>query len=321
MRSEIGSEFWDIPLGEANNIFSPNTQWFISGRSALKAIIEDNDFHTAAIPYWCCDSMVKPFVESGVEVVFYGKDWVEADAILVMDYFGYSTDKTYNDYPGIVIRDVTHSLFSKAYGDADYTFGSLRKWAGFLTGGFAIGLKKNVEYSKSQFDNYVALRQEAMSMKKAYMTGVSNSKEYLDLFNRAEVVLENIGIVEADERDVKMARYLDTAAIKSIRRENAAILMAAFKDWLVFPTLKDNDCPLFVPIRVENRNELRKYLIQNEVYCPVHWPMSSYHRLSAKQRQFYESEISLVCDQRYSVADMKRVIALINEFEKAGGRL
>ena len=69
---EIGSEFWDVPVTEIeNNIFPKSTQWFLSGRSALQAIINDiKECHTVAMPSWCCDSMVKPFVDAGYTVRF-----------------------------------------------------------------------------------------------------------------------------------------------------------------------------------------------------------------------------------------------------------
>ena len=39
---EIGSEFWDVPVHELNNkLFNEDTAWFLSGRSALRAIIQN----------------------------------------------------------------------------------------------------------------------------------------------------------------------------------------------------------------------------------------------------------------------------------------
>ena len=106
--------------------------------------------------------------------------------------------------------------------------------------------------------------------------------------------------------------------MKSNRRSNATILMEAFKDWLLFPELKDGNCPMFVPILVpeRKRNELRQYLIENEIYCPVHWPLSSYHVLEDRERFIYDNELSLVCDQRYDKNDMARIVEAINDFWK-----
>ena len=140
MNFEIGSEFWDIDCLNENSLFPPETQWFISGRSALKAIISENNFKVVAIPDWCCDSMIKPIVDAGIKVLFYpalhnkGHIPAEADCALVMDYFGYTGHSDVRSFEGTVIRDITHSLLSADYNDADYYFGSLRTWSGFYTG-------------------------------------------------------------------------------------------------------------------------------------------------------------------------------------------
>lgn len=312
-RMEIGSEFWDIPLAEQNGLFPDNTNWFISGRSALKAILAENDFKTAAIPSWCCDSMIRPFIEAGIRVFFYEKAPKEADAALVMDYFGYSSDISYDGYSGTVIRDVTHSLFSRQYDDADYYFGSLRKWAGFLTGGFAWGLRKKVEYLEDD-TQYICLRKKAMNMKADYMRGMTDEKSYLSVYESAECILEDVGILPADDSDIEAARRFDVENVKIRRRKNAALLLESLGDFAIFPDIDPNDCPMFVPVRVKDRNELRKFLIQQQIYCPVHWPISQLHRLSSAEHELYNEELSLVCDQRYSEKDMKRVIDVIHSF-------
>ena len=146
---EIGSEFWSVPVASTETLLFPkSTMWFLSGRSALLSIIQDlKDCHTVAMPSWCCDSMIKPFVDNGFDVRFYSALFdcsfhqdprIDCDVLFLMDYFGYSSySKKVSDYAGIIIRDVTHSVFSSDFTDADYYFGSLRKWCGVWTGGYA----------------------------------------------------------------------------------------------------------------------------------------------------------------------------------------
>ena len=315
MNMEIGSEFWDIPVEKDNHLFPDDTYWFVSGRSALKAIIADNSITTATLPIWCCDSMIKPFIETGVKVSFYKDEPINADVALVMDYFGYATDKSYCNYPGIVIRDLTQSLFSKEYHDADYYFGSLRKWAGFWTGGYAWGFRNRVLYSEDN-TSYSDLRRKAMDMKAQYICGKIDSKEYLSVFEQAEKKLENVGILPADERDRQAAQLLDISKLKEKRRKNASVLLETLGEYAFFPDMKEDDCPMFVPICVPDgkRDELRQCLIQNKIYCPVHWPVSKYHHLDRTTEQLYSQELSLVCDQRYSEVDMERMAFIIKQF-------
>lgn len=323
MIREIGSEFWNVPTGEDNNLFPMDTKWFISGRSAQQAIIEDikkkQNIRTVAIPDWCCDSMIIPFINKNIKIEYYPAmqpiQYTGTDAILVMDYFGYSGHGNVGNHKGVVIRDVTHTILSRIYNDADYYFGSLRKWAGFWTGGYACGFKEEVNY---EFDDlgYVALREMAMQEKSIYINGKSDSKDYLRTFDKAEKILEKLGILPAAERDMEQAKKLDVTFIKERRRKNAQILLSAISDCALFPELNDNDCPMFVPIKIKNRNELRRHLIQNGIYCPIHWPKSQYHRLSKEAEKLYDEELSLVCDHRYTEEDMYRIINIIKNYKR-----
>lgn len=338
MICEIGSEFWSVPVTEkTNSAFTESVQFFLSGRSALKAIITElKGKHTVAMPAWCCDSMIKPFFDAGMQVNFYPiylhnglhqEIRGDSDILFVMDYFGYTTDIVFS-HP-CIIRDVTHSFFSKNYSDADYFFGSLRKWCGFWTGGF--GWTKNKRKFKLENSNntgYVKLRQEAMELKDYYLNGKPDKfsgsvtkNDFLSLFNKAEDLLEDVGVVSASERDIALAEKLDVSFIKVQRRKNAKVLMEAFSKQLIFPTLNKNDCPLFVPIIVPNgkRDELRQFLKQQEIYCPVHWPVSSYHKIDEQTKVLYENELSIVCDQRYTEEDMVRIVDTVKQFWRISG--
>lgn len=332
---EIGSEFWDVPRCANdidNRIFPKFTQWFLSGRSALKAIIRElKGCHTVAMPSWCCDSMVKPFVDAGFAVHFYPIHWergliqeiqCDCDVLFLMDYFGYTAvAPDMSHYKGVVIRDMTHSLFSAKYADADYYFGSLRKWCGVWTGGYVWTRDGQEIRDESNLDDYgyTALRERAMQHKSNYINGIMDAdKSYLAIFNEAEEVLENVGIVQGAYRDILVALKLDVEFIRTQRRKNAEVLRKAFQDWLIFREMKDSDCPMFVPILVPDgmRNELRKHLINNEIYCPIHWPVSEYHKLDDRTENIYANELSLVCDQRYTEEDMKRMVDTIKGFWK-----
>ena len=331
---EIGSEFWDVPTKEKETrAFPASTQWFLSGRSALQTIIRElEDARSVSLPSWCCDSMVKPFIDAGITVHFYPVYWrdgliqepsLDSDALFLMDYFGYSAPAPdLGAYQGAVIRDVTHSIFSAAYSDADYYFGSLRKWCGVWTGGYAWTRDAHT-LSMDAADGlaYISLRQKAMQLKSDYISGSEVSdKGYLKVFEEAEESLEQAGAFPGAERDIRLARRLNAKLIRERRRENAEVLRAAFAEWLIFPDLLPSDCPMFVPIQVPGgkRDELRRYLIRNEIYCPVHWPASDCLRWNEQTERLCQNELSLVCDQRYGLDDMNRMAETIQRFFKEG---
>lgn len=334
---EIGSEFWDIPVCEdSNDFWKDKIQWYTSGRSALCAVVDDlqknSSLRSVAIPSWCCESMIMPFVRAGFNVRFYPVYWknnciqrslIEADIVFVMDYFGYSMDALdLAGFKGVVIRDVTHSIFSHNHTDADYYFGSLRKWGGFWTGGYVWtkdGRKLQVQEQDNQ--EYINLRMKAMDMKLAYLNRLDESnsisdKSYLGVFDKAEEILNSIGMSVAADRDIQMAMRMDISTIKTKRRRNSLILRRAFSNQLIFSEMAIDDCPLFVPIYVPDgkRDELRQFLISKKIFCPVHWSLSKYHNIDELSKWIYNNELSLVCDQRYTEEDMYRMVDAINAF-------
>ena len=317
MRSEIGSEFWAVPTTGENGLFPADTRWFRSGRSALTAILRENDFRKAALPEWCCDSMIAPFLEAGIEVVFYpsfgSPAGTGADVALVMDYFGFGRGGDPAGFEGKVIRDLTHSVFRSENGPADYYFGSLRKWAGFWTGGFARGFRGQPSADPAE-DAYESLRRQAMEDKAAYIREASDSKDYLGVFSQAEELLDRPGAFAAAARDAELASRLDIPAIRARRRANARVLLDELRPYALFPEMTEADVPLFVPILTPERDALRRHLIGHQVYCPVHWPLTALHSPDDQARQIYDRELSLVCDQRYTPEDMAHVAALVKDF-------
>ena len=332
MIKEIGSDFWETPTSKNDILNWPETTaWYISGRAALLAIINDikktRKNAIAALPSWCCDSIIRPFLDSGIKVVFYSV-YIEkgvfcqnfdniqnADILLLMDYFGFNRLENIN-FNGIKICDATHSVFSGRQQDADYYFGSLRKWCGFYTGGFAYSKNGHLKHGLIDEENYINLRKKAMQKKEDYINGKTDSKDYLELFSKAEELLESQNIFGASLEDVERAKHLDIGFIRKRRRENANFLIKELEDLSLFKELNDNDCPLFVPIVVEKdqRDKLKKYLIQKDIYCPVHWPQTNLHKLNEKTKKLYETELSVVCDQRYFLPDMERIAIQIKTF-------
>ncbi len=329
-KNEIGSEFWDVPICDLkNHIFPDHVQWYISGRSALCSIINElNDCKSVALPAWCCESIIKPFVDAHYFIHFYPvylknghlvQDVKsDADVLFLMDYFGYTgLQPDISEYKGVVIRDVTHSLFSSIYSDADYYFGSLRKWCGVWTGGYAwTNDGHRLEPGRNCGQEYIALRKRAMDAKCEYINSGTTTKEYLKVFDEAEDLLSSFNIAPADERDIEMAYKLDVETIRKKRNANSAFLRESFSEWLIFPTLSPADTAMFVPIMVPDgkRDALRRYLIKHDIYCPIHWPVSKYIKLDERTAYIYQNEISLVCDQRYTVEDMSRMADTIKAF-------
>ncbi len=353
MKREIGSEFWTERYrkaeGREKKELDAECRRFLCGRTALDHIIKDAKeaigFESALLPSYCCHTMIEPFVRNKVNVRFYsvipGEMGVvyylpepEKEEILyLMPYFGFGKVSDYDQ--NLVkkwkfsILDETHSCLSKEPVDYEafqilYTYASYRKWTNIR--GYAIALRIGGEfripYLEKHHDRYLNLREEACRKKQIYMkTGKGEKQEFLELYQRAENLLEtNYEGYAAYQEGIMDYERLDQEAVYRKRRENGGYLLEALREaegiQMLYPFL-EKGCPLFVPILVEGglRNALQKYLIEREIYCPVHWPVSKYHRLEKKEeKELYEKELSLVCDQRYGLDEMKRMAEGVLEF-------
>ena len=352
MVREIGSEFeWMQGTARGTDITALfrgcDAVLTFSGRGAAAQVIRDiGPRKKAALPAWCCESMIEPFTRADMEVCFYpvgyedgltvdyGAVPEDCDILLWMRYFGFSTPEPpqalidrIHRRGGIVMEDCTHSLLDKApvRPFSDYAVCSLRKWFPLLSGGIAI--KKSDTFRTGALpappEEYTALRLEAMRKKKAYIdAGHTGDKQaFLDLYGRANVWLrENWQGLGMDDISAAILAATDIGAVRQTRQRNARVLYEGLRDCPGVKLLFDlcpADAPLFVPVFMENaaRTVLRQALIHEAVYCPVHWP-----RPEGCDSPLYDGELSLICDQRYTEEDMHRIVQVIQQIALKGYR-
>ena len=53
--------------------------------------------------------------------------------------------------------------------------------------------------------------------------------------------------------------------------------------------------------------------MSHDIYCPIHWPKSEF--VQDLNNEIYDNILSLVCDQRYGLDDMRRMVNVINEYK------
>lgn len=351
---EIGSEFtFEVKKEESVNdiksflALSGNGK-ILSGRTILDIVVKEiqaslrNNF--VLLPSFCCETMIVPFVDNKISISFYDvhidenglsintNAILDTDAIVVMNYFGFQSPAIEKfidemvDQDKIIIKDATQSLFSETTHDsrADYVFASLRKWMGIPDG--ALLAKRdgsfNLSLPQKENEDFVNLRMEAMQMKEAYINHKQGNKEdYLKKFAEASHLLaEDYAGYRMSDYSMNLLHKIDMDTLIKKRTENAAFLISNLSDCkgiqLLFNEVKPNDVPLFVPVLVKNglRDKLRQYLIEKEIYCPVHWPLSKYHNISDESKQIYQQELSLICDQRYNSNDMAHIVKEIKNF-------
>lgn len=354
--NEIGSEFWTgstkcggngvesvLPLGY-------DVRYVLSGRTALDIVIDDaqkaRNIKKAYLPSYCCHTMIEPFIAHGIAIEFYDVvcssigieplfDFTnDCDLVLLLNYFGFIDCKIHefaldqHNRGKIVVYDSTHSLFgfNIEYSYSDYVFGSFRKWFGVNAGFCAKKSNWNDFPHLSENCKYMDLRRNAFDLKQKFTNGESVDKcVFLEMFAQAEHMLErDYKDYAIDKRDVMLLCQVDIDFIRKTRRENAETLITNLLEiddpdiYIPFNMVKENECPLFVPIfiRKGKRKKLCDYLIQKQIYLPVHWPISEAHNLNKRTSEIYGVELSCVCDQRYTTKDMERISEGVKEYLK-----
>lgn len=332
---EIGSDFWKAELKYSDKRF------LLSGRTALEYIIRDilvnKKMHSVLMPAYCCHTMLEPFLRHGIEIRFYDVFYdgnglcikmpqiKKQEIVFVMRYFGYCHIRGLNleelkKSENIIIEDRTHSWLSQTEDFSDYSFISYRKWTGIgsialaekKTGRFCIPLpqKRNKEFEKT--------KRKAENLKQEYIeNNKGDKKPFLELFEKSEELLEDyVDCVPSYESIYKLYN-LDLEKIVISRRKNALWLLNYIKNIPgvvpVFDKIEDLDVPLFVPVLLdpEKRDRVKNQLINHSIYSPVHWPLSNFHKVEGRVKELYQKELSILCDQRYTIREMQKIVDVL----------
>lgn len=337
--SEIGSEFEYIDTNYKNGVQLPKEKSFkyvFSGRTAIETVLmNEKSINHALLPSYCCTSMVEPFRKAGIRVDFYPVNYkglklqVElkisrgVDCILWCNFFGFSVLMPdlgeFLERGGIVIEDITHSLYSKKTFNCQshYLVASLRKWEAIYCGGYCVSRIGDLPsgLNSAPSEEFLAQKKMAMYLKRRYIEGDTTipKQEFLSLFSETNQWLtEHYSNMAIDTESLCYFQHVDYETHRKQRIKNAKVLYQGLKnhpDIVFLFSNKDMDCPLFVPVIIPNgkRDEIRKKLIDYEIYCPVHWPKPDIKCVS----NLYDIELSLVCDHRYKEEDMQRIVDVL----------
>lgn len=330
---EIGSEFW--LEREPAAVSHRDGCYVLSGRTAIDLIIQDiakrRAVHSVYMPAWGCDSMIAPFLAHGTQIRFYDighTDFIDyTDIFYVTNYFGYEntlpidTVKRCKEQGSIILYDRTHSFLMEddPYLElADYSFASIRKWMGVIGGAVVYG----VNDCQLKPYPYLECKEKAMRMKKAFIEGNDsiNKQTFLSLYGEfGHHLAEDYQNYEMDDLSYALYETEDFAAMRHKRRENAQYLHGHLKGVRFLGELTDNAVPLFVPVffeTTEQRNAVRKKLIEAQIYCPIHWPKPAQIPAVFAVNKIYDTELSLICDQRYNLSDMQRIVETIKQINE-----
>ncbi|MBP3366678.1 MAG: hypothetical protein J6K96_06740 [Treponema sp.] len=238
--------------------------------------------------------------------------------VLLISYFGIVSMKRIAEQikkaspDSIVIVDDVQNYYGIEYKDfADYRFTSYRKWFAVPDG--AEVYSRNGEIKPNIRKNSFAQYKFAGNILKNYSNWVDD-KICLDLLDKGEAILDSEYDVACSEISRSLINNIPFDEIKRKRKENAAYLHRRLTELGIRHLYNKNSVPLFMPVFLQNRAEVRRAMFANSIFTPVHWPYESEKLNGFIKNRLYDTELSLICDQRYSEDDMEKQISIIREF-------
>lgn len=330
----VGGEF-EIDLSfQWDFVPQSDTYYYASGRTALYQILRTlvPQHKIVWMPDWLCFSMVEAAKQAGLKVQFYELDiqfktsidaldrsgFSDGDVVLMVNYFGLQdlspVARIIKDvFPNaIVIEDDVQGYWCFAEKEnpcADYRFTSLRKTFAVPDGGL-VWTKRSMPRATER-NTFVSYKLEAGVLKSKRGSRGVKDEDYLRLFSQGEDAISDNYDSEMSEMAKRLFAGTDLLVAKKRRQDNAKVIVDGLLSLGLKPLI-DISCdyvPLFVPIYLENRNEVRRKMYQHEVFCPIHWPLQG---MNVKRgTEMAEHELSLIVDQRYSHDDMDILLDLL----------
>lgn len=310
-----------------------------SGRDALKVVAREFAPTTVLIPALACDSMILPFMMYGHEVKYYklNKDYsIDMESLyslipnedktfqfLYMDYFGNKAieddelEKLRDSYSQLIfIEDRTHNILVKSqYAfKPDFTVASLRKWIDIPDGGLMWTdrkLKKK-EYSEDLTFSEVRLRAQCMRNEFLQSGDESIKTEYRKIFSTVTDMIDEEKLPGLmSQYAYERACHANLKEVNGVRSRNAQILINELKEF-TFVQDKTGFGDVYVAALIENRDAVQKTLASMGIFCTIIWSLNDEQGAACEVAKYTEEHmLTIYCDQRYSVEDMKYIASCI----------
>ena len=298
-----------------------NDYKFQSARAALCSFLEQSeDITKVHLPYFICDSVLSAVHEANKTIQFYNIDenllpslkgaLNKSDVLYLVNYFGVNDTKLEHFMQHLsfekVILDNAQSLFTDIQSNAVIaSIYSPRKFIGVPDGGLIRTKRKIV--MPLVYDTQSVNR---ISHLISRMSGPAENG-YADYLAAEETLKHDVPKKMSHFTKFLLATT-DFAKIKAKRLENYNTYLECVPKVSFLPT---DGCsvPMCVPFLANNKN-LKELLIKNKVYIPTYWP-EVIDRVSANsfERKLVDCLCPLPSDQRYSPAQIRKVISILTE--------
>lgn len=329
---EFGSDYHNLNLSE--KYYFPladkyNLQYYSSGRTAINALLLEKKWKRIWMPKYFCYEVIRSIESTGIQVLFYSDypmndektileylPYKKDDVLFRVNYFGLSEYRSNSNIKVDVIEDHTHDLnsFWALNSDADYCIASLRKTLPLASGG---ALWSPLKYDlpseppiDSEYENMMSIRFSAMELKRQYLQGFNIDKSFfMDLYIKTEDVIDNLNISAMSQIDKNILLNLDIPKIYKSKQNNWDYLCDNIKKHKFLKSENSNGTNFSFIMSfdsIEERSFYKNKLIKESIYPAILWEIPNDNLERA------ETLLSIHCDFRYSLNDIKKLCEIIN---------
>jgi dTDP-4-amino-4,6-dideoxygalactose transaminase len=305
-----------------------------TARSAVRLLVRTLRPATVWLPSYICGVVIEAAQEPDVRVRFYtvGESlqivedgWLAeilaGDLVIFVDYFGFDTWSSHGAQAKLrgarVVEDACQAMLNKNFSrHSDYVIFSPRKFIGVPDGGVLLA-GKNALLSDAHLPRSPAkwlFRTTKAAILRSEFDRQGGDQSWFKMFQWVEAS-GPLEPCQMSDLSAAILQIVDWNTIKKRRRRNYEFLSSELGDLAIFPDLSPAVVPLGFPVRVPNRERVRRSLFNDRIYPPVHWDVAGLvppefaasHRLASKI-------MTLPCDQRYDQDDMKRMVSKIKRY-------
>lgn len=318
--------------------------WTDTGRSALLLaaadILKKGGEPLVWMPAFCCRSVAQAFHQAGFSIRYYSSvelhggdspppEPATGQTVLLVHYFGHLNSYRLAQAPSwrsrgaFIVEDAAQAGLTQGVGSAGhYVITSLRKFVPQPDGAM-IRSEFELEWALAEPDEeFVSARVVAKLMRGSG----SPSQAFLPLLERTEYRLDTQPIVPRRPSWVSklLMAHTDFPSITERRRQNWELLRRSLRDrgasdlTVLHDTLASGEAPLGLAVRVSGqcRADLRRFLRDHSVFCPVHWPLAHVppsFELTA-DHELSSQILTLPIDQRMDESHVHRLVGLLQRF-------
>lgn len=329
-----------MPEPSSNSGFAPpfvseHSVLLANARSGIAVAIERMRPGRVWVPSYLCHTILEGVEAAGAQLEFYeidcnlrvrSLDWVgrvrRGDIVIVIDYFGWPCDgecvARVRERGAWVLEDACQAMLSSRAGKlGDIAVFSPRKYLGVPDGGVLTSNSPEIMFDGVTLEEppgeWWSKGVSAARMRSEF-DARGEPNHWFDLYFEFDATHPVGHYSMSDRAKSLLTTSFDYSAIAARRVGNYCILGSMLARVAIYPELEPGVVPLGFPIRLKDRDRVRRALFEKGIYPPVHWDIRGVVPAEFEDSHTLASEImTLPCDQRYDESDMERMARAVSE--------